>query len=148
MKQFNFYKISTLIFITLVLSSCARDFPVATQKLYNAANQAYPPSGKSNIYLFSTDLSSRFPVTASLNAKNWGQVSKNHYLFATVEPGRYNISTDLAIQPISFVAAVNQSYFFDIDKGIFSISVQPIEESVGRKYLKKSLPSGINVFDQ
>jgi hypothetical protein len=137
-----------LLFSALMLVSCGRDFPAASQKFYNAANQDYPPSGKSNIYLFSTDLGSRFPLTASLNGKSWGQVSKYHYLFATVEPSRYNISAEGNVKPIAFQTLANQNYFFDVKKGLFSISVEAIKESKGRKYMKKSPPSGINVFDK
>jgi hypothetical protein len=152
----NTYKIiiPTLISIFFVGCGGGSKFPVASQKLHNSAIQSKPPSGKSNIYLFSTDLGERWPQTILLDSQNWGQVSGYKYLFAQVIPGKHSISItgepSMPVQsrPVVFQTEVDKNYFFNINKNLISIRIEQIEESKGRMYMKKSLPSGINVFDR
>ena len=51
-------------------------------------------------------------------------------------------------RPIVFQTEADKNYFFNINKNLISIRIEQIEESKGRIYMKKSLPSGINVFDR
>ena len=118
----NTYKIiiPTLISIFFVGCGGGSKFPVASQKLHNSAIQSKPPSGKSNIYLFSTDLGERWPQTILLDSQNWGQVSGYKYLFAQVIPGKHSISItgepSMPVQsrPIVFQTEADKNYFFNI----------------------------------
>ena len=141
-----------ILTLPLLLLSCARNFPVASQDVQQKAIQA-PSEGMGKVYCFGSGFKGGVPkrhtnVDIKINSKNWGQVYNKNYLFANLKPGKYYITGPDTIRVDPYVLNVepNKTYYLDSKLNYigFKWSFFELEEQTGQKYILENPPSAIN----
>ena len=158
MKQCGFMlkklKLLILTLPFLLLFSCARNFPLASQEVHKKALQP-PPVGMAKVYCFGTGFEGGIPkrhtnIDIKLNSKIWGQVFNKNYLHANLRPGKYYITgpDTVRVDPYILEIEPNRTYFIDSKLHYIGLkwSFFELDESTGRKYIYENPPSAINAL--